>query len=743
MTTWLNRIISWSFYALFFFVPLVFMSDTSELFELNKMWLTWGLTVIIIASWFIKMIFEGRIRIQRTPLDIPILIFLGSQFISSIISLDTHTSFWGYYSRFNGGFLSLLTYTLLFYAFVSTVEREKVFRYLYAIILSGVVVALWGLPSHFGYDPTCLLFRGTFDVSCWTEAFQPKVRIFSTLGQPDWLSAYLASLIPIALGLSLYTWDKAKKWLAGGLLAATLLFYIDFLFAKSRGGFVGLAISLFLFVGWYIWDKKLWTNWKKWQTHTLFGASIIGIVLFTFLMGTSVDQIDKFMLPNLLNTLKSHQQTVTQPTPAAVANAKTPTASPGEFGGTDSGKIRLFVWTGAIQAWLHYPIFGTGVETFAYAYYLFMPPGHNLTSEFGYLYNKAHNEYLNYLATTGIVGLASYLGMVGTFLVICVMALLRRKKTETKEQQQDYLLIAGLTTSYISILIINFFGFSVVIINLFLFILPGFALLLMGKLSSEKALLFPYHEKSSTKNNSFQWILSCGIGLIGVYFLYVLLVFWNADKAFALGQNLVNVGEYQQAYQPLHSAVQLRSGEPTFQDELSLDDAVLAGALLTQDKTATTEATQLAQEAVQVSNNLTTTYPNIVTYWKTRVRIMYALAQSNPQYMQEALIAIQKAALLAPTDAKVSYNLGLIDGQTGHIPEAIDTLNNTIRLKKDYRDAYYALGLFYHSAGVDKNGKVTNPEEAQKAIDEMHYILTNFNPKDQPALDALKAWNAQ
>jgi O-antigen ligase len=61
------------------------------------------------------------------------------------------------------------------------------------------------------------------------------------------------------------------------------------------------------------------------------------------------------------------------------------------------------------------PLFGTGVETFAFAYYTYRPAQHNMTSEWDYLYNKAHNEYLNYLATIGILGLGSYLLMIRSF----------------------------------------------------------------------------------------------------------------------------------------------------------------------------------------------------------------------------------------------------------------------------------------------------------------------------------------
>src|SRR5260221_3926443 len=101
MLNFLNKTISFLFYALFFVVPFAFAGDTSELFEFNKMWLTYILTIGIFVIWVCKMILQRRIVIQRTPLDIFMGLFLLSQIISSIFSLDSYVSFWGYYSRFN------------------------------------------------------------------------------------------------------------------------------------------------------------------------------------------------------------------------------------------------------------------------------------------------------------------------------------------------------------------------------------------------------------------------------------------------------------------------------------------------------------------------------------------------------------------------------------------------------------------------------------------------------------------
>lgn len=731
MISFLKRLISLSFYALFFLVPLVFTSDTSELFEFNKLWLTFGLAIIIVTSWIIKMILEKRIRIQRTPLDIPIALFLISQVLSTIMSMDVHTSIWGYYSRFNGGLLSLVTYILLYYAFVSNVSLSQALRYLYTSIISGIVVSLWGLPSHFGYDPTCFIFRGTFDVSCWTADFQPKMRIFSTLGQPDWLSAYLAALIPITLSLGIEAWEKAKNWLSIGYLATTLLFFLDFMYTRSRGGYIGLAVALLFFAVWFVWKKKLWQNLSDMRQKVYLLLALIGIILIAFVVGTGTPQIDKFLLPGIVQSM----QTKNAPAPKVVEKAPVSTQ---ELGGTDSGKIRLLVWSGALKAWGHYPIFGTGVETFAYAYYLFMPPAHNLTSEFGYLYNKAHNEYLNYLATTGTVGLLTYLSLLGVFLWSVWKILQTNVKNSTAT---PHLLTGGIAAGYISIMVSNFFGFSVVIINLFLFLFPAFVYITEKVLKAKTEIVLPKEEPCGGPS-SFHWILSGGLGLVAVYMLYTLIVFWSADKAYALGQNLVNIQDYQNAYQPLVQSVQMRPDEPAFRDELSIDESVLAAAIATQDKTATQAADQLAQQSIALSDQLTTNHADVVTYWKSRTRIFYTLAQINPQYYQQALDAILKAQQLAPTDAKVAYNVGLLYGQTGDYQKAIAELQHTITLKSNYQEAYYALALYYHAVGVNKNGVTVNTEYAQKAIDTLHYMLKTFGPNTQ-ATQALKAWGAK
>ncbi len=742
---WADRFIKYSFYLLFLLVPLAFTNNTSELFEFNKMWVTFGFTIIITAAWAVKMAIKRKFFVQRTPLDIPILLFLFSQIVSTIFSLDVHTSLWGYYSRFNGGLLSIISYIILYYAFASNLLTLKMAKKLLVLgLASGAVVALWGLPSHFGYDPTCLLFRGSFDVSCWTTDFQPKIRIFSTLGQPNWLAAYLGILIPLSLALAI---SEFKNKISKKLLlyaALSFLFVIDLLFTRSQSGFLGIVIALLVFVGFPIFKegkigrRKLSNVIKDKQVKILF--TCLGIFILTvFFVGSPIDKLNAFTYQAVTSRLSNKK----------AAKPTTPTTIPAlELNITDSGKIRSIVWKGAFDVWKHYPIFGSGVETFAYSYYKFRPVEHNQTSEWNYLYNKAHNEYLNFLATTGLFGFSTYLFMIFYFLYIAFKKLLGNNQQSTINNQ--FLIILALLAGYISILVTNFFGFSVVIINIYFFLIPAFALLALGLIDEKKMFVFPQKNKVSSKKTLAQKAELVTILVVALYLLFQLFRFWNGDKAYFMGSNLDRVQQFQTAYPYLLQAVQQRSSEPVFQDEFAINNGVLAASIISVDQTrpATESAkdesviTALLQNAIQTSNKVVAEHPNNITFWKSRVRLFYTLSQIDPKYLPFTLDAIKKAQQLAPTDATISYNLGILQGQSGDFNSAVKTLENTVKLRPAYREAHFGLALFYHQQAVDKNGKVINDALQQKAIEQMKYILEKIDPNDMQAQAALKSWVA-
>src|SRR3989344_9077344 len=240
----LDKVITFSFYALFFLTPLFWTSLNYELFEFNKMLLTYGITVVIIGAWILKMIEEKMLIFKITPLDLAFLLFLGANILSTIFSMDTHISIWGYYSRSNGGLLSIISYLLLYWAFVSNMSKEKVLTTLKFALASGVVVSVYGILEHFGVSPSCVILRNQFNADCWVQDVQ--ARVFATLGQPNWLAGYLAMLIFPALYFFLQEkskiWPKEDSYLTAisrihnvVYYILLLTFYLAFTFTYSRG----------------------------------------------------------------------------------------------------------------------------------------------------------------------------------------------------------------------------------------------------------------------------------------------------------------------------------------------------------------------------------------------------------------------------------------------------------------------------------------------------------------------------
>lgn len=754
------------------------------------MWVVFGITVIIGFLWISKMIVLRRIVFRRTPLDIPILVFFISQFLSTIISLDTHTSIWGYYSRFNGGFLSTLAYLTLYYAMASNLigvsketpeirirtwrDKFKAFfnnqtlpfsyKLLVISLLSGFVVVLWGAPSHFGYDPTCLVFRGQLNVDCWTEAFQPTVRIFSTLGQPNWLAAYLSILIfpLIALFISVkltktssniekneeliimnYAFKKHSLILYSSFIIL-VLFYLCLTWTKSQSGFLGFWAGLVAFIAiikFFIWREHGFNIQKAWQNSLLKTMAILAgiFVLLNLLVGFPIERLNSFTVPELLK-----KQTVPTAAPSAADTALS------EVGGTNSGKIRLIVWRGAVDIFKHNPILGSGVETFAYSYYKYRPVEHNNTSEWDYLYNKAHNEYLNYAATTGILGIGSYLLIIGMFLwtsgkyVLKIDGRKLRMDFENSSKIEEnpssilkrptsILLALSLIASYVSILVSNFFGFSVVIVNLFFFIIPimVYELLGYGKMAKPQEL---------PKNDKPVDIISKGgvlvVGVIAIYLLATLLKYWEADRTFALGYNLNRLGEYTAATPELINATKLRPSEPMFRDELSINLGTVA--LLAAQNEEATQAAQLAEQAKMLSDDLIAQHPNNVSFYKTRTRMLYGLSQIDPKYLDDAIVSIEKASKLAPTDPKIKYNQAVFYGKIGETDKAMNILQQTITEKNDYFDAYYALAVFYAQAAREASNSAEATKYNAEARKLLEYSLKNLAPNDPDAKGLLE-----
>ncbi len=629
MIYFLMLLIEYSFYFLFIVVPLILTPWNYELFEFNKMLTVYALTIVIAGAWIITMIRQKKLLFTRTPFDLPILLFLTSQILSTIFSLDPHTSVWGYYSRFHGGLLSTLSYIILYYAFVQFM-RGKTKKVIGVILSTGLIVSLYGIAEHFGIDK-----------NIWIQDVQN--RVFSTLGQPNWLAAYLLMLIPLA-------WSRNSKI----YYFYSFVFLITLYFTRSRSGLLGLGAAALVY------------GFMRWRRLTLILAAL-GLIGFGF----------GYRYLPLETGLAETGPAVTQ-------------------GGSSSSDIRRVVWKGAIEIWKRYPVFGSGVETFAYTYYNFRPIEHNLLSEWDYLYNKAHNEFLNFLATTGAFGLASYLLLIIWFSVWAV-----------KNRQEA--LLAG----YLGLAVSNFFGFSVVPVALLFFLYPAFALPVE---KTKAAHYFPI--------NNFRALAISGIGLLTFFGLLFLIKLWRSDYLFNLGRNQIKARLLQEGWQNLSRAVRLSPKEPVFRSDLAEAEAQLALAYASPSAEL---AQQITDQAVTDSDAVISQNPVNLNFWRSRIKIFLILATINPDYQTQALEAFDRAIALAPTDPKLTYNLGLVYNQMGQTGLAEQLLKQTVELKPNYEAARNNLGSLYE--------QTNRPDLARQ---QYQYILEFLNPDNQTVKDRLK-----
>jgi O-antigen ligase/tetratricopeptide (TPR) repeat protein len=680
---------------------------TSELFEFNKMIFIYLITIIILFVWLLKMLLFRKFFLKRTFFDLFIILFLISQLISTFFSIDKHTSIFGYYGRFNGGLLSILTYIILYYGIASNLTASQIKKILKISLLSSLLTILWGLPGKFGYDLSCYLFTSQLNNTCWTDQFKPAERIFSTLGQPNWLGAYLAINFFIGLYFLIISEGKNKIFLNLYLL----INFIAILFTRSRSAFLATVFCLAFYLTLIIFFKK-----KLFQIEIKeFIAFLILICFLTLLIGTGIEAVDRYL--NVNNLIKSFIKQKSEVLESKKNNNI-------QINVTASSDIRKIVWKGAVELGKKYPLFGTGVETFAYAYYFVRPAEHNLTSEWDYLYNKAHNEFLNYLATTGFFGLISYLVFIFSVFIYVLKSFHKGKNHN--------LLVINLLLAWITILITNFFGFSTTTINLFFYLIPGFLIILLEKQEKNNEMVVDVNNLRTD-----QFIELFLAFLFAFYLIIKIFNYWQADILYAEADIYQKKGYYQTAIKKLQQALTLKY-EPIYEDKLSYCLANLAyGVSLQEDKKIINELINLSQF---YNNHSIKSSPKNVLFYKTKAKNNYLFYQItlDKKYLTEAIKTLDYTQKLSPTDPKIPYTKAifyilLVDEIKDKNKKdeaqklALKNLDQAIILKKDFRDAYFAKAKFLKKIG--KN------EEANKIF---KYILNNINPLDSEVKEELK-----
>ena len=369
----------------------------------------------------------------------PILCLIGSLFISFLLSPDRYPSFWGTNSRFTGFFVLLLSCILFI------IYSQNAVMPIYLLLfpfLATCFIEILAWFNHLGYNPFLL---------CSTY-LDSGSQFISTMGQRNCFAAYTSMILSLSLPLSVFGPHKFKIPLS----FLSFLCFLGILSASSDSGFLAAGI-LFLLTLWFSMLSP--SAFRRWAfLLLLFGCANTMNTLFVNLRyyiawdpeGISAllythDELSIFLfivLPLLLiGPCGFLMSRCTQKKLLSIRNAffiiislvflliivlcmilpfnYTYKEAKSVFGRLTKyiyfreewGTNRGLIWTCAIRTFNGMPFFrkligiGPGMFRTAAEHYDLSMLYNNLD---GYLLD-AHSEYLQYLITTGIVGLSSYL----------------------------------------------------------------------------------------------------------------------------------------------------------------------------------------------------------------------------------------------------------------------------------------------------------------------------------------------
>jgi len=398
--------------------------------------------------------------------------FIFIAFLSSVLGVDWHNSFWGNFERMEGYLTLLCLYLYMVLLAIFFKEKKDWLWFLNGFLIVGILVIFVGLLQRLApADDPFLSIGGSG-------------RVYGTLGNFIYFGHF--SLFVIWLSALLYQWSdfKHKIWV---YLPAGLFGLYGMFLAGSRGPFVGLFISLIFFgVGLVVISKN---------RKIKIGGAIVG-VLMAVILGLAV--FTNTSLFNGIPAIKGLREIAT-------------------FEGT--ANTRLMAWKIAWQGFLDRPVLGWGWFNYYPVFNLYYNPQF-LEHGWGETwFDHAHNQYFDLLATTGALGLISY-------LLIFILIFYYLYRLAKKDSLNKYLaLIFG--ALIISHLVNNFFVFEDASSYMLNFTMLAFVVYLWT-CDSSKNVLNDKTKQAVQQNNEIgrkiyektALILVWPIFLVSVYLLY-------------------------------------------------------------------------------------------------------------------------------------------------------------------------------------------------------------------------------
>ena len=350
-------------------VPAVFTTRVQAVFVVPKLGLLWGLlTVCLGIAAFQTLVLVRPLGLRPIWIvDAAVVSFVGLTTLAWIFSSDREQSLYGERLQ-HQGLLTTLLYVAWFYVTrIAITQIDHLRALLAAAAAGGAVVAGYALVQKAGLDPI------------W-EGYLPGGRVFSAIGQSNALAAYLVLVLPLAAS---FVFDT--RWVVKlASLVVSSIVLLAFVFAQSRGGYLGLLTAgVVVAVG---WSGALHLRRRVVAWAAVGVAAAVAIVTLA---------------------ASSHLGRVGSMTDT-------------------SARFHLDAWRVAAEITKDHPILGTGPETFPDIlprYANDVLPAERASELAAFRVESPHNVYLGVAAGSGVPALIAYLVAVTGFVVACVRTL--------------------------------------------------------------------------------------------------------------------------------------------------------------------------------------------------------------------------------------------------------------------------------------------------------------------------------
>ena len=318
---------------------------------------------------------ESRARFAWVPVvDGPLAAFVVLILVALAVSTDRRQSLFGEVLQ-HQGVLTTLLYLGSFYAARSLVSELIRMRLLLAAVAIGAtIVSGYAIVQKLGLDPI------------W-DGQLPAGRVFSSIGQPNALAAYLVLAIPITAALAL----TSARVLRLAALAAVAAMVGALVLTSSRGGYLGLGLAMLVFT-YGVRDR---IRLPRGVLRVSVGAGIAVLVLVV---------------------------AVIAPFRSATTGLGDGASRVSALDENDSVDDHLDVWRVAIEIVGHHPFVGTGPETFPDQFPRYGPgvlPAATVRYFEQFRVESPHNQVLAIASGAGIPAAVAYLAvMVGLARVL-------------------------------------------------------------------------------------------------------------------------------------------------------------------------------------------------------------------------------------------------------------------------------------------------------------------------------------